>query len=166
MPRRRDPGAPRVVHRTARVGLRLTRRQAARCYRLLRSGGDVWACVLELNAWRWRRRDAPLVGYQQLCRVLAADRGVFGELDTTGARSVLRRFSDAWFAAAKARKAGDATVRFPRRRRLLMALRWYHGTFAHDPIAHRVRIPTAAGCAPLWLRLARPSRTHPSRSGR
>ncbi|MBO0881681.1 MAG: hypothetical protein J2P17_15335, partial [Mycobacterium sp.] len=35
--------------------------------------------------------------YQELCRELsAAGPGTFGELDATGARSVLRRYSDAW----------------------------------------------------------------------
>ena len=90
-----------MVHRTARCGLRVTRSQRRRLFGLLVSAGDVWACVLELNAWRWRRQDAPLAGYQELCRELAASGpGTFGELDMTGARSVLRRFSDAWFAAA------------------------------------------------------------------
>src|SRR5829696_1439031 len=153
--RRREVGAPLVVHRTARVGLRLTRAQARRCFGLLRSGGDVWAAILESNWWRWRRGDRPVAGYQELCTLLAADRGVFGDLDSVGARSVLRRYSDAWFAAAKKRKTGDLTARFPRRRRSLMALRWYHGTFAHDVAGRRVRIPTAAGSPPLWLRLAR-----------
>src|SRR5690242_12358442 len=61
-------------------------------------GGDVWACVLEINAWRRARQDRPLVSYQELCRELArAEPGTFGELDTVGARSVLRRYSDAWF---------------------------------------------------------------------
>jgi hypothetical protein len=32
-------------------------------------------------------------------------------------------------------------------------VRWYHGTFTLD--RGRVRLPTAAGCAPLWLRLDR-----------
>ncbi|WP_200216936.1 hypothetical protein, partial [Micromonospora coerulea] len=32
-------------------------------------------------------------------------------------------------------------------------MRWYHGTFTVD--GHRVRIPTAKGTAPLWVRLAR-----------
>ncbi|MFG3712473.1 RNA-guided endonuclease InsQ/TnpB family protein [Micromonospora sp. NPDC047730] len=74
-------------------------------------------------------------------------------MDTTGARSVLRRFSDAWFAAAKARKDGDSSARFPRRRRGLMPVRWYHGTFTLDGL--RVRIPVAKGMPPLWVRLAR-----------
>jgi IS605 OrfB family transposase len=154
MPRRRDPDAVRVVHRTARVGVRVTAGQRRRCFGLLRSAGDVWACVLEANWWRRRRGAPPLVGYRELCRELsAAGPGTFGELDSVGARSVLRRFSDAWFSAAKRRKAGQVEVRFPRRRRGLMAVRFYHGTFALA--GERVRLPTAVGCAPLWLRLDR-----------
>ncbi|HYZ57168.1 MAG TPA: hypothetical protein VE733_27205 [Streptosporangiaceae bacterium] len=110
MPRHRDPAAPRVVHRTARAGLRVTRAQRRRLLGLLVSAGDVWACVLELNAWRRARRDAPLAGYQELCRELAASGpGTFGDLDTTGARSVLRRYSDAWMATGSGsrwRRAG------------------------------------------------------------
>ncbi len=143
-----------VVYRTARVGLRVTEGQRRRCFGLLRSAGDVWACVLEVNAWRRRRQDSPLAGYQELCRQLAASGpGTFGDLDSVGARSVLRRFSDAWFAAAKRRKAGDATARFPRRRRALVPVRWYQGTFTI--IGRRVRIPTAKGSPALWVRLAR-----------
>jgi putative transposase len=146
-----------VVHRTARVGLRLTAGQAARCRALLRSAGDVWACVIEVNRWRWQRRDRPLVSYQELCRELAVSGpGTFAELDSVGARSVLRRYSDAWFAAAAKRKAGDWRAGFPRRRRFMMAVRWYHGTFAFDEARGRVRIPIARGCPPLWVRLARP----------
>jgi putative transposase len=143
-----------VVYRTARVGLRLTVGQRRRCFGLLRSAGDVWACVLEANWWRRRRAAPPLAGYKELCRELAAaGPGTFGELDTAGARSVLRRFSDAWFSAAKRRKAGEVGVRFPRRRRRLTPVRWYHGTFTVD--GARVRLPTAAGCPSLWLRLDR-----------
>ena len=155
MPRRQDASAPRVVHRTARIGLRLTSGQRQRCFNLLRSGGDVWACIIELNLWRWRRGDRPIVSYQDLCRELSASGpGTFGELGTAGARSVLRRYSDAWFSAAKRRSAGDPTIRYPRRRRRLMAIRWYHGTFTID--GQRLRIPTAAGSPPLALRLDRP----------
>jgi hypothetical protein len=154
MPRRRDPGSPRVVHRTARAGLRVTPAQRQRLLGLLAAGGDVWACVLELNAWRRRRQGAPLAGYPELCRELAAaGPGTFGELDTAGARSVLRRYSDAWFAAAARRRAGDHAARFPRRRRALMPLRWYHGTFTLA--GRRLRIPVARGRPPLWLRLDR-----------
>ena len=66
MPRHREPHCPLVVHRTARAGLRLTRAQRWRLTGLLVSAGDVWACVLELNAWRRARQDAPLAGYQAL----------------------------------------------------------------------------------------------------
>jgi hypothetical protein len=107
-----------VVYRTARVGVRVTGGQRERCFGLLRCAGDVWACVLEVNGWRRRRQAAPLAGYQELCRELSGSgSGTFGELDSVGARSVLRRYSDAWFAAAKRRNAGDLTARFPRRRR-------------------------------------------------
>ena len=155
MPRRRDPGAVPVVHRSARIGLRLTDGQRQRCYGLLRSGGDVWACVLELNGWRRRRGDRPVASYQEWCRELAkAGPGTFGELDTTGARSVLRRYSDAWFSAAKRRREGHREVRYPRRRRGLMPVRFYHATFTLQ--GRRLRLPTARGCPPLWVRLDRP----------
>ena len=124
MPRHRDPCSPAVVYRTARAGLRLTRGQRRRLVGLLVSAGDVWACVLELNVWRRARQDAPLVSYAALCRELAAaGPGCFGELDSTGARSVLRRYSDAWFAAAARRKTGDTSARFPRRRHRMMPVR-------------------------------------------
>lgn len=143
-----------MVHRTARCGLRATCGQRRRLFGLLRSAGDVWCCVLELNTWRRHRQDAPLAGYQELCRVLAnAGPGTFGELDSSGARSVLRRYSDAWFAAAKRRKAGDTSVRFPRRKRSLVPVRWYSGTFT---LTGRVlRLPVARGCPSLTVRLDR-----------
>ena len=154
MPRRRSPRSPKVVHRTARAGLRVTRGERRRLLGLLVSGGDVWACVLELNTWRRARQDRPLVSYRELCRELAdAGPGCFGELDAAGARSVLRRYSDAWFAAAKRRRGGDRWARFPRRRRALMPLRWYHGTFTLA--GRRLRIPVARGRPALWVRLDR-----------
>ena len=154
MPRKRDLDAPPVVYRTARCGLRVTRSQRNRLFGLLRSAGDVWCAVLELNSWRRRRQDAPLASYQELCRELAVSGpGTFGELDTTGARSVLRRYSDAWFAAAKRRKAGDASARFPRRRRALVPVRWHAGKFTLDGRA--LRLPAAKGCSPLLVRLDR-----------
>jgi IS605 OrfB family transposase len=143
-----------VVCRTARAGLRVTRAQRRRLLALLVSGGDVWACALELNAWRRARQDRPLVSYQALCRELAAaGPGCFGELDTVGARSVLRRYSDAWFAAAKRRREGDQTARFPRRRRALMPLRWYHDRFTLE--GRRLRIPLARDRPALWVWLDR-----------
>jgi putative transposase len=110
--------------------------------------------MLELNAWRRARQDRPLVSYQELCRELAASGpGCFGELDSVGARSVLRRYSDAWFAAAKRRRSGDERARFPRRRRALVPLRWYHDRFTLE--GRRLRIPVARGRPPLWVRLDR-----------
>jgi transposase len=154
MPRHRVTGSPAVVYRTARTGLRPTRGQRRRLVGLLVSAGDVWCCVLELNAWRRARQDRPLAGYQQLCRELAASGpGTFGELDSVGARSVLRRYCDAWFSAARRRRAGDALARFPRRRRRLVPVRWYAGTFALT--GRRLRIPVAKGCPPLTVRLDR-----------
>src|SRR6266487_601295 len=70
-----------------------------------------------------------------------------------GGRSVLRRYSDAWFAAAKRRRDGDQRARFPRRRRALMPLRWYHARFTL--LGRRLRIPVARGRPPLWVRLDR-----------
>jgi transposase len=154
MPRHRAPHCPAVLHRTARAGLRLTRGQRRRLAGLLVSAGDVWACTLELNAWRRARGDAPLVSYQALCRELAAaGPGCFGELDSAGARSVLPRYCDAWFAAAARRKSGDGSARFPRRRRAMVSVRWYHGRFELE--GRRLRIPVARGCAPLRVRLDR-----------
>jgi len=154
MPRKRAPDAPRVVHRTARCGLRATRGQRRRLFGLLRSAGDVWCCVLELNAWRRRRQDPPLAGYQELCRELAASGpGTFGELDVTAARSVLRRYSDAWFAAARRRAAGDRAARFPRRKRALVPVRWYAGAVRLE--GRVLRLPAARGCPPLVVRLDR-----------
>jgi IS605 OrfB family transposase len=143
-----------VVHRTARAGLRVTGAQRRRLVGLLVSAGDVWACVLELNAWRRARQDQPLACYQELCRELAAaGPGTFGDLDSEGARSVLRRYSDAWFAAAQRRRGGDQRARFPRRRRALVPVRWYHGRFTLE--GRRLRIPAARGRAPLVVRLDR-----------
>ena len=154
MPRRRDSGMPVVVHRTARVGVRATAGQRERCFGLLRSAADVWGCVLELNGWRRRRGARPITSYVDLCRQLSASGpGTFGDLDSTGARSVLRRYSDAWFSAAKRRTAGHVEVRYPRRRRRLLPVRWYHGTFVLE--GRRLRLPTAAGTPALWIRLDR-----------
>jgi len=154
MPRRRAPQSPKVVYRTARAGLRVTRRQRHRLLGLLASAGDVWAAVLEINAWRRTRQDRPLVSYQELCHELAASGpGTFGQLDSHGARSVLRRYSDAWLATAQRRRDGDRRARFPRRRRALMPIRWYHGRFTLA--GRRLRIPVACGRPALWVRLDR-----------
>ncbi|HEV8163088.1 MAG TPA: transposase [Actinomycetota bacterium] len=145
--------APRLVHRTAHIRLRLTRRQTTRCYGLLRSAGDVWAWLLDTNRQRHQQGEPAITNYQALCRELA-ETGGFGELSTVGARSVLRRYADAWFQATKRRKAGQQDAGFPRRKRALMPVRLYHGTFTIQ--GQRVRLPVARGRPELWVRLARP----------
>jgi hypothetical protein len=76
------------------------------------------------------------------------------ELSANGAPSVLRRYADAWFEAARRRKAGQKEAGFPRRKRALIPVRWYHGTLMIE--GQRVRLPVARGCHELWVRLARP----------
>jgi len=142
--------ASRTVFRTARVGVRATPAQRRRLLGMLARGGDVWAALIELNRERARRGGPPLVNYQALCRELAG--AEMGELGTVAARSVLRRYSDARFETARRRAQGEA-ARYPRRRRRLFPLRWYHGRFTLD--GRRVRLPTARGCPPVWLRLSR-----------
>jgi IS605 OrfB family transposase len=144
--------APRLVHRTAHIRLRLTRRQASRCYGLLRSAGDVWAWLLDTNRQRHQQGEQPVTGYQALCRQLTSA-GPFGELSVVGARSVLQRYSDAWFQAAK-RRSQHQDAGFPRRKRALVPVRCYHGTFTIQ--GQRVRLPVAKGHPALWVRLARP----------
>jgi putative transposase len=141
-----------LVHRTAHIRLRATRHQTDRCYKLLRAAGDLWAWLIDDNRQRWQRQP-PITNYQQLCRQLSS-KGSFGELSIVGARSVLRRYADAWHQAAKRRRDGQQRAGFPRRKRALVPVRFYHGTFQLDRL--RVRLPVARGCPELWVRLARP----------
>jgi hypothetical protein len=147
-----DADPRRLMHRTATVRLRLTRRQARRCYGLLRSAGDVWAWLLESNRQRHQEGQRPVTGYQALCRELTRI-GTFGELSKVGARSVLRRYADAWFEAAKRRRAG-LSASLPRRKRALVPVRYHHGTFTIQ--GQRVRLPVARSQPELWVRLTRP----------
>jgi IS605 OrfB family transposase len=142
----------RLVHRTATIRVRATRRQIVRCYGLLRSAGDVWAWLIDTNRARRQLGEPAISNYQALCRELTR-MGAFGELSMVGARSVLRRYADAWFEAAKRHKAGKPAG-FPRRKRALVPVRFYHGTFLLD--GNRVRLPVAKGQPELWVRLARP----------
>jgi len=64
--------APRLVHRTACIRLRVTRRQANRCYGLLRSAGDVWAWLLDTNRQRRQQGEPAISNYQALCRQLTS----------------------------------------------------------------------------------------------
>jgi IS605 OrfB family transposase len=146
------PVSRRLVHRTACIRLRVTKGQAERCYKQLRSAGDLWAWLLDTNRQRFRRGDPLIVGYQALCHELA-HQGIFGELSVVGARSVLRRYSGAWFQAAKRRRNGQPAG-FPRRKRSLVPVRFHGGTFLIE--GRSVRLPVAKGHPELWIRLARP----------
>jgi hypothetical protein len=111
------------------------------------------AWLLDTNQQRRQQGEPAISNYQGLCRQLTGE-GPFGELSTVGARSVLKRYSDAWFQAAKRRKAGQQDARFPRRKRALVPVRFYNGTFLLD--GNRVRLPVVGGQPALWVRLARP----------
>jgi IS605 OrfB family transposase len=144
---------PATVHRTCRVSLRLTTAQRRRCFGLLRAGGDVWAWALDSNRARHTMGLPAIASYPDWCRQLARRPGGFGALSVVGARSVLRRYADAWGEAARRRRAGKHAG-FPRRKRRLVPVRFYHGTFMLED--RRLRLQVARGQPPLWLRLARP----------
>src|SRR5438128_48543 len=139
-----------TLHRSARIAIRATKAQRRRLYSLLRSAGEVRALVIDCNRQLREWKMAPVVTYQGLCREIAGMS--FGELDMVGARSVIRRYSTEWFEAGKRRKAGSHAG-FPRRKRALLALRWYHGTFRIEAV--RLRIPVRRGAPPLVVRLGR-----------
>src|SRR5437660_6714346 len=139
-----------TLHRSARIAIRATKAQRRRLYSLLRSAGDVRALVIDCNRQLREWKLASVVSYQALCREIAGMS--FGELDTVGARSVIWRYSTEWFEAAKRRGAGSPAG-FPRRKKALLAVRWYHGTFRIE--ADRLRIPVRRGAPPLVVRLAR-----------
>jgi IS605 OrfB family transposase len=139
-----------TLHRSARIAVRATKPQRRRLYGLLRSAGDVRALVLDCNRQLREWKLPQVVSYQGLCREIAGMS--FGELDTVGARSVIRHYSTEWFEAARRKKAG-MVAGFPRRKRALLAVRWYHGTFRID--GDRLRIPVRRGAPPLVVRLAR-----------
>jgi hypothetical protein len=142
-----------LVYRTAHIRLRATRHQTDRCYRLLRAAGDLWAWLLDNNRTRRQHGQPPIANYQALCRQLTSQAS-FGELSMVGARSVLRRYADAWHQAARRRRQDQQQAGFPRRKHALVPVRFYHGTFQLD--GRRVRLPVARVCPELWVRLARP----------
>jgi hypothetical protein len=133
------------LHRSARIAIRATRPQRRRLYGLLRSAGDVRALVLDCNRQLREWRLPPVVSYRALCREIAGMS--FGELDSVGARSVIRRYSTEWFEAAKRRKAGQHAG-FPRRKKALLSVRWYHGTFRID--GDRLTVPVRRGARRWW----------------
>lgn len=139
-----------TVHRTARIRIRVTPAQRRRCLGLMVAAGDVWAMVLDCNRVLVSWRLAPIVGFQALCREITGM--TFGELARHCAEDVLKRYSHSWFEAAK-RKSRGKRAGFPRRRRRLYPVRFRQGLFSIDE--KRVRLATARGRPPLWVRLAR-----------
>ncbi|MGH2694640.1 MAG: RNA-guided endonuclease InsQ/TnpB family protein [Actinomycetota bacterium] len=139
-----------TVHRSARIRVRATRAQRRRLLALMEAAGDVWAWVIDCNrtlaSWGCR----PVVNFQALCRELTGTS--FGELPRLAAEDVLKRYSHAWFAAAKRRAMGQRAG-FPRRKRRLVPVRFRAGTFAVS--GRCVRLATARGSHELWVRLAR-----------
>jgi IS605 OrfB family transposase len=138
------------VHRTARIALRTTPAQRRRCFGLLRSAGDVWAWVLDCNRALRDWHCPEVANFSALCRELTGTG--FGELSRTCAEDVLKRYSTAFFEAAKRRKAG-VRAGFPRRKRGQVPVRFRRGSFTLD--GGRVRLGVAGGAPELWVRLGR-----------
>jgi IS605 OrfB family transposase len=139
-----------VVYRSCRIRLRVSAAQRRRGFALLRCGGDVWAALVGMNRERFRRGGPPIFDYRCLCRELTGSD--VGELSVAAARSVLRRYSDACLTAAARKRAGER-ARYPRRKRALMPVRFYAGTFSLE--GTRLRLSTAMGTPALVLRLSR-----------
>src|SRR5207302_8994071 len=140
----------RKVHRTARIARRTTRAQRRRCYGLLRSAGDVWAWVIACNRQLREWRCPQVANFSALCRELTGTS--FGELSRTCAEDVLKRYSTAFFEAARRKKAG-VRAGFPRRKRGLVPVRFRWGCFGLD--GSRIRLGLARGAPELWVRLGR-----------
>jgi transposase len=141
------------VHRTAHIRLRGTATRPTAATTCSAPPATSGPGLLDDNRTRRQHGQPPIANYQQLCRQLTSHSS-FGELSIVGARSVLRRYSDAWFAAANRRRQGQQQARFPRRKRALIPVRFYNGTFLLE--GQRVRLPVAKGRPALWVRLARP----------
>src|SRR5256885_13671136 len=139
------------VHRTARIALRTTPAQRRRCYGLLRSAGDVWAWVIDCNR-ALREWHCPQVAkFPALCRELTGTS--FGELSRTCAEDVLKRYSAAFFEAARRKKAG-VRAGFPRRKRGLVPVRFRRGCFSLDGSVSAWAwpgVPPSCGCASAGL---------------
>ena len=133
-----------TLHRTARIAIRSTKAQRRRFFGLLRSAGDVRALVLDCNRQLREWKLSPVVSYEGLCREIGGM--AFGELGSAGARSVIRRYSEEWFEAAKRRKAGT-TAGFPRRKKSLVPVRYYQGTFRLQETTLRLPVTRAP---PRW----------------
>src|SRR6266568_9168628 len=140
----------RKVHRTARIALRTTPAQRRRCYGLLISAGDVWAWVIDRNRALREWHSPQVANFAALCRELTGTS--FGELSRSCAEDVLKRYSIAFFEAARRQKAG-VRAGFPRRKRGLVPVRFRWGCFSLD--GSRIRLGVARGAPELWVRLGR-----------
>lgn len=110
----------------------------------------MWAALVDVNRERFRRGARPIASYKEWCREIVGVR--VGELSVDAMRSVIKRYSDAFFETSRRRQRGQR-ARYPRRKRALVPVRWCHGTFALD--GRRVRLSSARGAPDLWLRLSR-----------
>src|SRR5207237_5740623 len=103
--------------------------QLRRCVGLLRSAWDVCAWVIYCNR-ALRELHCPRVAkFPALCRELTGTS--FRELSRTCAEDVLKRYSTAFFEAARRKKAG-VRAGFPRRKRALVPVRFRSGCFSLD----------------------------------
>jgi IS605 OrfB family transposase len=103
-------------------------------------------CNRQLREWH-----CPQVAkFLALCRELTGTS--FGELSRHAAEDVLKRYSTAFFEAARRKKAG-LRAGFPRRKRGLVPVRFRWGCFGLD--GSRVRLGVARGAPELWVRLGR-----------
>jgi transposase len=91
-----------------------------------------------------------VANFSALCRELTGTS--FGELSRHAAEDVLKRYSTAFFEAARRKKAG-VRAGFPRRKRGLVPVRFRWGCFCLD--GSRVCLGVARGAPELWVRLAR-----------
>ena len=140
----------RKAHRTARIALRTTPAQRRRGYGLHRSAGDVWAWVIECNRQLREWHCPQVANFAALCRELTGTS--FGELSRTCTEDVLKRYSIAFFEAARRQSAGQRAG-FPRRKKGLVPVRFRWGCFRIE--GSRVRLGVARGAPELWVRLGR-----------
>src|SRR5260370_12522293 len=138
------------VHRPARIALRTTLAQRRRCYGLLRSAGDVWAWAIDCNRALREWHCPQVANFPTLCRELTGTS--FGELSRQCAEDVLKRYSTAFFEAARRKRAG-VRAGFPRRKRGLVPVRFRYGCFNLD--GSRIRLGVARAAPELWVRLGR-----------
>ena len=151
MPRR--PQESKVFHRT----VRRTPGDGAAAGAMLRPvppGGDVWAAVLDMTP---SASDAALPKWSAGRHCIGSSRrrdpDVPANYQPFGARSILRRYSDAWLSTNARRRGGETSARYPRRRpsaAFAVSRRHLRAQRSAPQAADGAR------CPPLVLRLSRP----------